>query len=238
MKLALVLLAVIAAVGAGGAAAASKPQRPRLLVLPRSPIVGQPSVIEYRGRAKGPVSATISGPGVAGVYRLPLRRAGARRWRGTYVFGGEGNWIVATRRVTRLTFVRLPPVSSFTPPGKPGCAPASPANPASGEVLGSGGLWALRLTGASRSAELDGVVGKQRKIIWRMGGSGDLSLVAVAPNGSRLTPDWLEPHTGASSWTRPGNEWGSGFTFTRSGCWNIHATRQGASGDVWVVVRS
>jgi hypothetical protein len=91
---------------------------------------------------------------------------------------------------------------------------------------------------SARKAVLDGVVGKPTKIIWRMVGSGELSLVAIAPDGGRVAPDWLDPHAPASTWTRPGDEWGSGFTFTQTGCWDIHAARQGSSGDVWLLVRS
>ena len=87
-------------------------------------------------------------------------------------------------------------------------------------------------------AVLDGVLAKQTKIVWRMVGSGDLTLVAIAPDGTRLGPDWLDPHSLSSTWTRPGDEWGSGFTFTETGCWDIHAARQGLSGDVWLLVRS
>lgn len=99
-------------------------------------------------------------------------------------------------------------------------------------------MWGLGPVAASNTAEFDGVVGKQTKIIWRLGGSGDLSLVAIAPDGSRVAPDWQKAHTGISAWTRPGDEWGTGITFTQTGCWDIHAARQGASGDVWVVVQS
>jgi hypothetical protein len=91
---------------------------------------------------------------------------------------------------------------------------------------------------SSRTAVFDGILGKQTKIVWRLGGSGGLDLVAIAPDGTQVEPDWLEAHTGSSTWTRPGDEWGSGFTFTQTGCWDIHATRGAASGDVWLVVRS
>jgi hypothetical protein len=87
-------------------------------------------------------------------------------------------------------------------------------------------------------AVLDSVLGRQTKIVWRMAGSGDCRLAATAPDGSQVPPDWLAPHTGGSSWTRPGEEWGSGFTFRQTGCWDIHAERQATSGDVWLVVRS
>jgi hypothetical protein len=40
----------------------------------------------------------------------------------------------------------------------------------------------------------------------------------------------------ASSYHRPGDEWGTGFEFDASGCWHIHLARRDASGDVWFTV--
>jgi hypothetical protein len=210
---------------------------PRLLVVPGSPVVGQRTVIELRGAAKPPVYAIVQHAVVPGVTRVRLRRMDARLWRGTFVFGVEGRWTVGARGASRVVTAHLPSATTFAPPGEPGCAPPSPANRGSHEVRGSGGLWAQAGVTALHAAVLDGVLGKQTKIVWKMSGSGDLSLVATAPDGSLVTPDWLDVH-GRSTWTRPGDEWGSGFTFTQSGCWNVHAERGGATGDVWLVVRS
>jgi hypothetical protein len=78
--------------------------------------------------------------------------------------------------------------------------------------------------------------GHQIKIVWRMTGNAGLHLAASGPQGQQLQPDWgPDAHTG-SNWNRPGAEWGAGFTFSAAGCWNIHATRDDASGDVWLVI--
>jgi hypothetical protein len=90
----------------------------------------------------------------------------------------------------------------------------------------------------ARTAVLAGVLGKDTKIIWRLVGVGDLTLSAVAPDGARVAPNWVEAHEAASNWTRPGDEWGAGFTFSRPGCWQIHAERTGNAGDLWLLVRS
>lgn len=63
------------------------------------------------------------------------------------------------------------------------------------------------------------------KIVWRMTGTGPLSLVAIGPDGRRVPPEWGPEGHPSSSWNRPGDEWGSGFRFTTPGCWNVVATR-------------
>lgn len=127
--------------------------------------------------------------------------------------------------------------------GDPNCKPASPVvlppangTPAGGvdlpQIEGSapgGQLWALVFNGWPMPARA------QDKIVWRMTGSGDLRLVARGPGGQVLSPTDLVRH-GSSNWQRPGEEWGSVFTFPVSGCWNIHATRDTLSGDVWFFV--
>jgi hypothetical protein len=233
MKPAIVLAAMAVAMVASGSAG-----KPRLVVLPRRPVVGQRSLIELRGRAKPPVRATVANSLTAVPDRVRLRRVRAGLWRGVYVFPYGGSWSVYAKGKTVGVVAHLPAASTFTPLGGPGCVPPSPANAGSHEARGSGGLWAEGAAFSSHTAVLDGVLGKQTKIIWRLIGSGDLDISATAPDGSHLKPDWLDPHEGLSTWTRPGNEWGSGWTFTQTGCWHIHATRQGASGDVWLVVRS
>jgi hypothetical protein len=134
------------------------------------------------------------------------------------------------------------PVPSSTavpgaPLGAPGCRPPSPMRPASpqglpetqGTATGAQ-LWALFF------ADMPIHPKQEIKIVWRMTGAGDLHLVAVGPRGLRIPPDWTQYHE-SSNWQRPGQEWGSGFTFPSPGCWDLHATRGTSSGDVWLVVQ-
>jgi hypothetical protein len=147
---------------------------------------------------------------------------------------------LAFKSATLRVAVAPYPESTFAPLGAPGCSPASPANAISREARGSGSLWALldvaRLSD-QHAAVLDGVVGKETKIVWRMSGRGDLRLSAIAPDGATVAPNWIELHAG-SNWNRPGDEWGSGLTFSRAGCWQLHAARADDAGDVWLLVRS
>lgn len=127
-------------------------------------------------------------------------------------------------------------------PGGPACQPMSPVivprgneTPAGvglpqveGKAPG-GQLWALIFNGWPMQ------VGQQNKIVWRMTGSGNLGLVASGPGGRVVHPTDVIEHDG-SNWLRPGDEWGSSFTFPASGCWDIHATRDTLVGDIWVTV--
>ncbi len=118
------------------------------------------------------------------------------------------------------------------------CQPPSPlhAAPPQGlpEAQGTASgvqLWALFFT------EMPVHSRQEIKIVWRMTGAGNVQLGAVGPAGRRISPDWIQAHEG-SNWQRPGQEWGSGFTFPVAGCWDLHATRGASSGDVWLVVES
>jgi hypothetical protein len=99
-----------------------------------------------------------------------------------------------------------------------------------GTITG-GELWAL-----FDGADLPAPQGVQNKIIWRMTGSGVFTVIARGPNGQTLKPAWGPERHGGSNWNRPGDEWGSGFTFPVGGCWDLHATRQDLSGDVYIEV--
>ena len=71
-------------------------------------------------------------------------------------------------------------------------------------------------------------VGREVKVVWRMGGSGDFDIVARGPRGETVPPTrGPTPHSG-SNWDRPGSEWGTLFTFATAGCWALEARRGGA----------
>lgn len=201
----------------------------------------------------------VSPRGVA--VRVRMSRARPGLWGGVFRFGRAGRWQLRVAnyapgyRGARL-FVRVRPAMPASQPagfgalGRPGCGPPSPRNaagqtfPARGEVLGTaagGQLWALFFNGewaSSDSAVLEGVVGKEVKIVFRMTGSGTFEIAATAPDGTRVGPVWGPVFHPSSTWTRPGREWGTSFVFTQAGCWRIQGRDGGATGDVWLVVRS
>jgi hypothetical protein len=78
--------------------------------------------------------------------------------------------------------------------------------------------------------------GEELKIVWRMTGRGSLHVVFTAPDGRRRPLVFgPEPHP-ASSYERPGDEWGAGFRFVMTGCWHMHFARTDAAADVWLDV--
>lgn len=133
----------------------------------------------------------------------------------------------------------LPPVESATSFAQSGCIPSPIEEPSQFEGLfevqgtSSGSeLWALIF----QSPQSPLRVMDRIKIVWRMTGSGDLSLVAFHEDGASV-----EPHEGpskheGSTWNRPGSEWGSGFEFSEPGCWRIIATRGSEKGYIELLI--
>ena len=79
--------------------------------------------------------------------------------------------------------------------------------------------------------------GEELKIVWRMTGEGPLKVVVTAPDGGKKPLTFGPEAHGASSYDRPGDEWGTGFRFTIPGCWHIRLIRSDNVGDVWLNVR-
>jgi hypothetical protein len=139
--------------------------------------------------------------------------------------------------VTLLWIVAACSGDSASSTQKPSCATPS--------RFGLGGAD-NEIRGTSRDASLWGLavgpgrvpprVGDELKIVWRMTGTGPLRVTFRAPDGTvRPLVFGPEAHS-ASTFDRPGDEWGSGFRFSTAGCWHIHFARADTSGDVWLDV--
>jgi hypothetical protein len=74
------------------------------------------------------------------------------------------------------------------------------------------------------------------KIVWRMTGTGKFTVAAYSPSGRRVDPESGPDSHSSSTWTHDGDEWGTWFIFPASGCWDLHVSRAGSAGDVWVDV--
>lgn len=133
--------------------------------------------------------------------------------------------------------------------GEPGCRPPSPLAafghdlPESAGRLSRVSVWALfsppygtRVAVRNR-AVFSKLAGKNMRIAFHVTGSGPARFTAVAPDGLTNAPiTGPTPHR-ASTWERPGDEWGVVFHFGRSGCWRLHVSRRGGTGDVWLIAR-
>jgi hypothetical protein len=99
-------------------------------------------------------------------------------------------------------------------------------------------MWTLLFQGVwahGRDATFTGAMGTPFKIVWHMTGSGPLRLAATSPSGTTTGPA-SGPHEQGSNWNRPGDEWGSSFVFAEPGCWQIRASRDSSSADLWIVL--
>jgi hypothetical protein len=120
------------------------------------------------------------------------------------------------------------------------------ARPSASRKLGGRNTIGDEIEGASRNGSLWGLAlgpahlplraGDELKIVWRLTGTGPLSVVFSAPDGEGRSLVFGPDARLGSSWTRPGDEWGTGFKFDAAGCWHIHLARTDVSGDVWLDV--
>lgn len=78
----------------------------------------------------------------------------------------------------------------------------------------------------------------QVKIVWRVTGTGSVALEVRGPGGEPAEvlsgPD--SHGRGASNFIAPGDEWGSGYSFDRAGCWRIRIARGSDSAVVTLAV--
>jgi hypothetical protein len=124
--------------------------------------------------------------------------------------------------------------------GAPGCHPASPVTLWQSflpQVEGTGHgatLWGLLMFPHALPTRAD----DQEKIVWRMTGTGLLTLEAIGPDGNHHGVAWGPAAHLSSDWDKPGNEWGAGYVFTAPGCWDLRAIRGNATADVWLLVVS
>ncbi len=88
-----------------------------------------------------------------------------------------------------------------------------------------GELWALLFFGQA-------VVNEEEKIVWRITGDGEFTIQAQNEEGTVIAPVWGPEYHDSSSWTRPGEEWGTGFTFPKAGCWVITVMRGSTIGEI------
>ncbi len=80
------------------------------------------------------------------------------------------------------------------------------------------------------------IFGETLKIVWRMTGSGNLTVQYFGPDKlPRTLAFGPAPHS-SSTYDRPGDEWGTGFVFDQAGCWHLHFERTVGVADVFLRV--
>jgi hypothetical protein len=127
-----------------------------------------------------------------------------------------------------------PPVVRATAPAAR-CVTPSPATDGFPEQKGSGSLWALYFPTVNEPPFVR--ANREAKIVWRMTGTGEPTIVADGPGGGTVKPVWGPEGHGGSTWTRPGDEWGTGWNFPTAGCWTVRADRaDGTSGELPILV--
>lgn len=93
-----------------------------------------------------------------------------------------------------------------------------------------GEIWALLFFRRAHVAE-------EAKIVWRVvGANAPFSVEARHEDGTLIAPSWGPQAHSDSSWERPGDEWGTGFTFPKSGCWTLIARRGTTIGEIGLEV--
>lgn len=111
------------------------------------------------------------------------------------------------------------------------------------EGIADGGPDAVEVQASAGDVEAWGLLwaepplaaGEEVKMVWRVGGTGEFS--AFARHGAiELDPTWGPVPHDSSSFDRPGDEWGTSFTFPQGGCWEIRLARGTGYASVWVPV--
>jgi len=89
-----------------------------------------------------------------------------------------------------------------------------------------GEAWALLFFGEAHANQ-------ELKIVWRIT-TTELAVTAEAQHedGTIVAPIWGPEYHESSTWERPGEEWGTGFNFSKPGCWRITVTSGETKGDI------
>jgi hypothetical protein len=128
--------------------------------------------------------------------------------------------------------------SALGPLGAPGCDPPSPliGNETQGTPAGQvtsafgqfQGVDPTRLRADSTTI----------KLVVRLDGAGDLRAMLRSPAGDEHTLDWGPEAHLSSNYARPGDEWGTGFSFATPGCWELVLERDNGSASFWLEIDS
>lgn len=74
------------------------------------------------------------------------------------------------------------------------------------------------------------------KLAVRLDGVEDLKAMLRSPAGDERALDWGPEVHLSSNYARPGEEWGTGFSFATPGCWELVLERDKGSASFWFEV--
>lgn len=124
--------------------------------------------------------------------------------------------------------------SGYEPAGSaptetPSATSSSPMSPCRTPALDAERSFAAAATGGEVNALVFGSLpppaGSELKIVWRVTGEGDLAVRAVRPDGSAASLSFGPEFHPTSTFSRPGEEWGTGILFDVPGCWQLEVRR-------------
>ncbi|MEO6652819.1 MAG: hypothetical protein ABIP17_09215 [Ilumatobacteraceae bacterium] len=79
-------------------------------------------------------------------------------------------------------------------------------------------------------------VGEEVKIVWRSTGAGRFAIESRTSEAAAIDPTWGPEAHDSSNWSRPGQEWGTGWIFPSTGCWTFGIRRGDAKATMRVEV--
>lgn len=94
----------------------------------------------------------------------------------------------------------------------------------------------LTLFGQIQADDLLVASEKVKKVVWRIGGSGELLVKLLGPTGGESSLTWGPEHYSSSNYERPGDEYGTGLILDQPGCWQIEFKRGAETASVWLLV--
>lgn len=126
--------------------------------------------------------------------------------------------------------------STLGPLGAPGCNPPSPleGNETEGTPAGQVTSAFGQFQGVDPSRlRADSTT---NKLVVRLDGIGDLRAMLRTPAGEERALDWGPEAHLSSNYARPGDEWGTGFSFPIPGCWELVLERDNGSASFWLEI--
>jgi len=128
--------------------------------------------------------------------------------------------------------------SELGPLGAPGCDPPSPLMGNEAQGTPTGGVTSA--FGLFQGADPESLRADSSpiKLVVRLDGEGDLRAILRSHTGDERALDWGPEAHVSSNYVRPGDEWGTGFSFETPGCWELLLERDNGSASFWLEVDS